>query len=104
MPLRKEKNQARKHSITDTRVLDGKKAALRTIFRRIIAAEIPKGEFCNHKVNYCPEHTSKLPLRFVLGLLNSLLADWYFRLGSTNAAVSHYQNIQPPLSGVPGEG
>ena len=27
----------------------------------------------------------------MLGLLNSLLAAWYFRLGSTNAAVSHYQ-------------
>ncbi|VTR94138.1 restriction modification enzyme : Possible restriction /modification enzyme OS=Microcystis aeruginosa NIES-44 GN=N44_00644 PE=4 SV=1: Methyltransf_26 [Gemmata massiliana] len=68
-------------------------------FRRVIAALIPVGEFCNHKVNYCSEHTSKLPLEFVLALLNSTLSDWYFRLGSTNASVSHYQvsNLPCPI-------
>lgn len=65
-------------------------------FRRIIASLIPVMEFCNHKVNYLPEHTSKVPLEFALGLLNSKLADWYFRLGSTNAAVSHYQLYNLP--------
>ena len=65
-------------------------------FRRIIAAFIPKQQFCNHKVNYCPAHRSQLDLRFLLGLLNSKLADWYFRLGSTNAAVSHYQLYNLP--------
>ena len=60
-------------------------------FRRIIAALLPKGEFCNHTINYLPEHTSKLPLEFVLALLDSKLAEWYFRLGSTNAHVSQYQ-------------
>lgn len=65
-------------------------------FRRIIAALVNEGRFCNHKINYLPEHTSKLPLEFVLGLLNSKLADWYFRLGSTNAAVSHYQVYNLP--------
>ena len=65
-------------------------------FRRIIASLIPAGEFCNHKVNCLPEHTSKLPLEFSLALLNSKLADWYFRLGSTNAAVSHYQLYNLP--------
>src|SRR5262245_11275168 len=52
-------------------------------FRRIIAALISAGEFCNHNVNYLPEHTSQVPLEFALGLLNSKLGDWYFRLGST---------------------
>ncbi|MGH9824363.1 MAG: hypothetical protein ACREDR_14050 [Blastocatellia bacterium] len=68
-------------------------------FRRIIAAYILAGEFCNHKVNYVPEKCSGLPLPFLLALLNSKLADWYFRLGSTNAAVSHYQlyNLPCPL-------
>jgi hypothetical protein len=65
----------------------------------VIASVVPAGEFCNHKVNYLPEHKSRLPLRFVLGLLNSKLVDWYFRLGSTNVAVSHYQiyNLPCPL-------
>jgi hypothetical protein len=65
-------------------------------FRRIIAALVPAGQFCNHKINYLPEHTSKLPLEFVLGLFNSKLADWYFWLGSSNAAVSHYQLYNLP--------
>ncbi|HYP26817.1 MAG TPA: Eco57I restriction-modification methylase domain-containing protein, partial [Blastocatellia bacterium] len=71
-------------------------------FRRVIAAFIPAGEYCNHKVNYLPEHTSQHPLKFVLGLLNSKLTDWYFRLGSTNAAVSHYQlyNLPCPVFAV----
>jgi hypothetical protein len=65
-------------------------------FRRVIAALVPAGRFCNHKINYLPEHASKLPLELVLGLLNSRLIDWYFRLGSTNAAVSHYQMYNLP--------
>lgn len=60
-------------------------------FRRIISAMIPAGEFCNHKINYVPEPDAKAPLEVVLAILNSALADWYFRLGSTNGAVSHYQ-------------
>lgn len=65
-------------------------------FRRIIASFIPEGQFCNHKVNYCPTHRCKFDLRFLLAVLNSKLSDWYFRLGSTNAAVSHYQLYNLP--------
>jgi hypothetical protein len=65
-------------------------------FRRVIAALIPAGEFCNHKINYVPTHKCLLPLKFVATLLNSDLIDWYFRLGSTNAAVSHYQLLNLP--------
>jgi hypothetical protein len=68
-------------------------------FRRIIAAFIPKDQFCNHKINYFPEDSSQLPLELLIGLLNSKLQDWYFRLGSTNASVSHYQlyNLPSPV-------
>jgi type I restriction-modification system DNA methylase subunit len=60
-------------------------------FRRIIAAAIPDQSFCNHLINYIPEQDSNLPLDLLLALFNSKLLDWYFRLGSTNAHVSHYQ-------------
>jgi hypothetical protein len=60
-------------------------------FRRIIAALIPAGEYCNHTVNYTPEPMCHMPLQLVLALLDSQMADWYFRLGSTNAHVSQYQ-------------
>jgi len=52
--------------------------------------------YCNHKINYIPESSSKLPLDFVLALLNSSISDWFFRLQSTNAAVSHYQVLELP--------
>ncbi len=65
-------------------------------FRRVIASLVPKDEFCNHKINYFPESQSRLPLEVLLGLLNSKLTDWYFRLGSTNASVSHYQLYNLP--------
>lgn len=65
-------------------------------FRRIIASIIPAGEFCNHVINYFPEPECKLPLEVLLGLLNSKLADWYFRLGSTNAHINHYQVYNLP--------
>jgi hypothetical protein len=37
-----------------------------------------------------------MDLLLLLALLNSKLADWYFRLGSTNAHVSHYQLYNLP--------
>ena len=65
-------------------------------FRRIIACRIPKACFCNHKINYTTEKHAQVPLELILFVLNSTFADWYFRLGSTNAAVSHYQLLNIP--------
>ena len=68
-------------------------------FRRLIAAAVPAGEFFNHTVNYTTSHHCHLSLDVLLGVLNSKVSDWYFRLGSTNAHVSHYQfyNLPVPL-------
>lgn len=60
-------------------------------FRRIIAAYIDADNYCFDTVSYVTEKSTTLPLRFVLGLLNSKLLDWYFRLGSTNSKVNEYQ-------------
>lgn len=65
-------------------------------FRRIISCRIPKDSFCNHKINYTTEKHAEVSLELVLFVLNSTFADWYFRLGSTNAAVSHYQILNIP--------
>lgn len=65
-------------------------------FRRLIACMIPSGQYCFDTVSYVPASASRLPLLFLLGLLNSKLLDWYFRLGSTNSKVNQYQfNILP---------
>ena len=65
-------------------------------FRRLIAAPIPRGEFCFGTVNYVTEEHSALSLDLLLAFLNSKILDWYFRLGSTNAHVNVYQlNVLP---------
>jgi hypothetical protein len=66
-------------------------------FRRIIAAPISADSFCNHKINYIPRSASSLSLDVVLVLLNSTLLDWFFRLVSSSAAVSHYQVMNLPV-------
>jgi hypothetical protein len=68
-------------------------------FRRLIAAPIPAGTFLLESVSYVPEHRSRLKLDFLLALLNTILADWYFRIGSTNAQVGEYQfnNLPCPV-------
>jgi hypothetical protein len=70
-------------------------------FRRIIAARLPSGNFCNHTINYTTSHHSRVSLSLILSVLNSVFAEWYFRLGSTNAHVSQYQidMIPTPLFG-----
>ena len=68
-------------------------------FRRLIAAPIAKGTFLLESVSYVPAHHSKLPLRFIVAILNSKLAEWYFTLGSTNAMVAEYEfnNLPCPV-------
>jgi hypothetical protein len=68
-------------------------------FRRIIAAPIPPRQFCFDTISYIPDAQSSLPPRFLLALLNSALANWYFLLGSTNSKVNEYQfnNLPCPV-------
>jgi len=65
-------------------------------FRRIIATIIEPDNFCFDTISYVPKSHAKLPLEFILALLNSKLLDWYFRLGSTNSKVNEYQFINLP--------
>jgi hypothetical protein len=60
-------------------------------FRRLIAAPIPSGMFLVESISYMPENFCSVPLELILGVLNSKLGDWYFRLGSTNAMIGEYQ-------------
>jgi len=60
-------------------------------FRRLIATRIRTGTFLLESVSYIPAHKCRIPLEIVLAVMNSKLADWYFRLGSTNAMVGEYQ-------------
>ncbi len=66
-------------------------------FRRLIACRIPAGEFCCESISYFPERESALPLDLLVGLLNSKLLEWYFRLGSSNAMINDYQVRNLPV-------
>ncbi|MCC6575006.1 MAG: Eco57I restriction-modification methylase domain-containing protein [Planctomycetes bacterium] len=73
-------------------------------FKRIIAAILSAGHYCNHTVNYIPESTSRLPLDLLLMFLNSAFMEWFFRLTSSNAHVSQYQIGNLPLPAFPTTG
>jgi hypothetical protein len=61
-------------------------------YRRVIAAQIPAGEFCFDTISYVPRGAAtRIDLDLLLALLNSRLIDWYFSIGSTNSKVNEYQ-------------
>ena len=64
-------------------------------WRRIIACVIEPGSFCSDTINYIVR--PKADLYFVLGLLNSSLCEWRFRLTSTNNHVNSYEVDRLPL-------
>jgi len=64
-------------------------------WRRIIACVIEPGNFCSDTVNYIVR--PKAGFYFALGLLNSRLYEWRFRLTSTNNHVNSYEIDSLPL-------
>jgi len=64
-------------------------------WRRIIACVIEPDNFCSDTVNYIVR--PELAFFFVLGLLNSSLFEWRFRLTSTNNHVNAYEVDALPL-------
>ncbi len=67
-------------------------------WRRIIACVIEPNSFCSDTINYIVK--PKNDLYFVLGLLNSQLFEWRFRLTSTNNHVNSYEVDSLPLHPV----
>ena len=64
-------------------------------WRRIIACVIGQGQFCSDTINYIVR--TKYDFFFILGLLNSALYEWRFRLTSTNNHVNSYEVDALPL-------
>src|SRR5439155_5007191 len=59
-------------------------------WRRIIATIIDAGNFCTDTINYITRPKT-LDINAVLGLMNSSLWEWRFRLTSTNNHVNAYE-------------
>ena len=93
------KSSSRKVPLSQERRVGFQRSSPQNNFRRLIAAIIEPGNFCFDTVSFIPESTTTLPLEFLVGLLNSELLDWYFRLGSTNSKVNEYQfnNLPCPV-------
>jgi hypothetical protein len=66
--------------------------------RRIKAAIIEKNLLCGHTTNYCFSKSSKVNILYLLGLLNSSLANYYFKyFNNTNhVPVGELKNIPVP--------
>ncbi len=65
-------------------------------WRRIIATTIEAGNFCSDTINYI-SNPNKYNLNFILGILNSSILEWRFRLTSTNNHVNSYEIDSLPI-------
>lgn len=72
-------------------------------YRRLIAARLAKGSHCFDTVSYVTEPDSEIPLDALIGLLNSALYEWWFRLLSTNSKVNKYQFDLLPMVAFSGK-
>lgn len=66
---------------------------------RIIMTIIPKGIYLANSCNYLLP-TDKFPAKYLLGLLNSKLINWFFRCFSTNSNVNGYEIESLPVPQV----
>ncbi len=63
--------------------------------RRLIAAVIPAGQYCVHKIRYFIDEAN-YDIYTILVLFNSSLSEWRFGLTSTNNSVNEYEvNVLP---------
>ena len=58
---------------------------------------LDKGVFCGNSVNYILIKDTKYSEKYVLGILNSRLLNWYFKLFSTNSNVNGYEVDSLPI-------
>jgi Alw26I/Eco31I/Esp3I family type II restriction m6 adenine DNA methyltransferase len=58
---------------------------------------LDKGVFCGNSVNYILIKDNKYSEEYVLGILNSRLLNWYFKLFSTNSNVNGYEVDSLPI-------
>ena len=56
--------------------------------------------FCGNSVNYILIDDSSLEYEFLLGLLNSRLLNWYFKVFSTNSNVNGYEVDNLPMPNI----
>ena len=63
---------------------------------RLVMTMVPKGVYLANSCNYIIP-TEDLPAKYLLGLMNSRLMNWYFRCFSTNSNVNGYEVENFPM-------
>lgn len=58
---------------------------------RLKMTMLKAGVFCGNSVNYVRITDSKVGVKYVLGILNSRLLNWFFKTTSTNSNVNGYE-------------
>lgn len=66
-------------------------------FHRLKMTIIPAGIYCANSVNYLHFNESNLNKKYILGLLNSSLLDYIFKISSTNSNVNGYEVDNLPI-------
>ena len=63
---------------------------------RLVMTIVPRGVYLANSCNYIIP-TKELPAKYLLGLMNSHLMNWYFRCFSTNSNVNGYEVENFPM-------
>ena len=82
------KSEKALHHANERIVMQGMSGANDKI--RLISTLIPSGYYLAHSCNYITP-TEKCNLKYLLGILNSKLINWYFKCFSTNSNVNSYE-------------
>ena len=86
------------HHLSDRIVMQGMTGANDAI--RLVMTIIPKGIYLGHSCKYIMP-IKELPLECVLGIMNSRLANAFFRCFSTNSNVNCYEISSIPIPAIP---
>lgn len=91
------KSDKAQHHIFERLVMQGMTGANDKI--RIVATIIPKGVYLAHSCNYIIPQKD-IDIKCLLGIVNSKLYNWYFRLFSTNSNVNSYEIESIPIPAI----
>ena len=64
---------------------------------RLISTLLSPNYFCANSTNYISQETNELPLKFILGLLNSKLLNYFFKQTSTNTNITAKEILKFPV-------
>jgi Alw26I/Eco31I/Esp3I family type II restriction m6 adenine DNA methyltransferase len=90
------RNSSKMSHIRNRRVV-GRQCSYMLKRRRLSFAICEKNVVVANSCNYITSNTERIPLEYLLGLLNSSIVEWRFRLTNSNNHVGNYELDQIPV-------